>query len=1545
MKQPNCTLKTYFFKFLLFFFISLLVKKNSYTQVNQQSGSATFSLPMFEWQDDKSRLNAVVALNYNSGSGLKVNDVASNVGQGWNMVAGGVITRMQVGEPDDQIAKEGSVNDITKYPAGYLYAHNGPTLGCPKSIVNYPIYGEKNHLYKQHNIVAEDRELDYFSFQFNGRSGLFVLDKSSYNSVTHTFSGGSIGDSKIIISATEDKTMSYSGKKIRTSITSFTITDETGLIYKFTRHGLTKVLKANYCAANLVAALTQPQFKGGKVYHEAMFDNGTVADPYIINDWYLTEIQDALTKMPDGSPRKIDINYNSIDRNINNTAGVDITYYKENNYSILSHKTSVAVKPQISLIIYPDGHTVAFNYGSPRVDLIGDNVLTSVDIRYKSRPLSKYQINTSYFILNRYGTPVTVHEKQSARLCLLSIKKFGVDLKAEDQPYLFDYYLRSETNIAPNQPESDDFIPPPFFHLKDIWGYYNGNLNKPYSQTFPFPNKDIMVTDPLSSLSNNELKGLCFLNESTTGVVINPKGGYAKNGLLKQIIYPTGGTLSYDYTQNQGVFPGTTAITNVGGVHVSSTRATDGGFSNGCNNPLTTRYNYVLTNDKPSLWGLEAPKNSIIIYSHYAPEKKYYDYKFPLGTCGYRFQYPGISSFENATDLTGGQEFMVAFSGIIEAASNVLEIIHIVSYAASITGPAAAIIDIIGNLINLGVSCIFNKSQDNTITVYYNSDLNNVNPLPTQFKRVEVVQNTGGAGKTVNVFTSEDDYAIWESTNAIYSMKQRYAYWTYGLPLLTTVYDANGTTKVQETEYVYDYSNARKNYYPLKSVNPLYPSCKAQVTKNSSKRNTDWEITDPSLLTESPNASLFTADLTSNTDLKAEVYYVFTGRCELKEKINRIYKQSDQTKYVETKATYSYNTENYQVSEIATTKSNGDINYTIIRYNGENQYYSDYNYYTTITSVYKTLYQSNIINIPVENATAVSRDNGITRLYLNEKVTEFATLGNGDIKPYRTLEQRFNQPVSSMTLYSGPGSNVAGYKEIQVLTYDVYGNLIGMKDEGSHLVSNIYDYDDKYIVASVINANPLIDKPAYTSFETTGYYGGWTFNGTGNPIVISSVTGVNGFSLTASNNLTASINSAKPYKLSVWANNSSVRVNGNAGTIKSTQIINGFSYYEFDIILGTASVSVTGTGNIDELRLYPMTARMRTVAYDPLIGKTAECDENNRITYYEYDELGRMRFIKDENKHIVKMYEYNNAKQSGCPATYSNNAITEIFTKNNCAAGYIGSNVTYTIPAGQYTSTISQADADQQVQNKLNTDGQAYANANGTCIKLYYNAAKSETFTKESCSVGFAGGTSVYSVPANTYTSTISQTDADQLALDEINANGQAFVNNNASIGCVGSTAANWQADDPASRRCHKDANLNFTGHQEVYMKDINPNSATYNTQQWKDAGPDETTTCLPTHGSAPTLSGGDGYHTAYGSGVITGQPGATVTVTVNLHSSDASAILDGYAGVSVHLTGSGNYSVTNVVTIPASGYISWYLNLSGTFGSSGNYISSNITF
>ncbi len=76
------------------------------------------------------------------------------------------------------------------------------------------------------------------------------------------------------------------------------------------------------------------------------------------------------------------------------------------------------------------------------------------------------------------------------------------------------------------------------------------------------------------------------------------------------------------------------------------------------------------------------------------------------------------------------------------------------------------------------------------------------------------------------------------------------------------------------------------------------------------------------------------------------------------------------------------------------------------------------------------------------------------------------------------------------------------------------------------------------------------------------------------------------------------------------------------------------------------------------------------------------------------------------------------------------------------------------------------------------------------------------------------------------------------MALQEITANGQAYANENGS--CLNSTEPVWESDS-LQFRCIKDANNHNTGQQQILVRDINPNSPTYNQQQWLDAGMNST--------------------------------------------------------------------------------------------------------
>jgi len=70
------------------------------------------------------------------------------------------------------------------------------------------------------------------------------------------------------------------------------------------------------------------------------------------------------------------------------------------------------------------------------------------------------------------------------------------------------------------------------------------------------------------------------------------------------------------------------------------------------------------------------------------------------------------------------------------------------------------------------------------------------------------------------------------------------------------------------------------------------------------------------------------------------------------------------------------------------------------------------------------------------------------------------------------------------------------------------------------------------------------------------------------------------------------------------------------------------------------NMTLSGTA-IDDVRVYPSDARMKTYTYEPGIGISSVLDENGRILYYNYDNLGRLSFIKNEQGGIEKQYSYN----------------------------------------------------------------------------------------------------------------------------------------------------------------------------------------------------------------------------------------------------------------------------------------------------------------
>ncbi|NQX42127.1 hypothetical protein SAMN05421820_110156 [Pedobacter steynii] len=264
--------------------------------------------------------------------------------------------------------------------------------------------------------------------------------------------------------------------------------------------------------------------------------------------------------------------------------------------------------------------------------------------------------------------------------------------------------------------------------------------------------------------------------------------------------------------------------------------------------------------------------------------------------------------------------------------------------------------------------------------------------------------------------------------------------------------------------------------------------------------------------------------------------------------------------------------------------------------------------------------------------------------------------------------------------------------------------------------------------------------------------------------------------------------------------------NGRKYLISYWYVSNGAWKHSGDLIYSGQVL----TGTLDDIRIFPENSGLSTYTYDSSFGITSRTDERNYTTFYNYDEFGRLKNTKDQNQNIIKTYDYNYSTnpnwvdvacnclidQTGvntgqvtktqknfnprsgvtyntlrsvtitdreiCP--FINARLTQLISKNDCTEG-TGSKEEYTIPAGQYSSLISQQDADSKALQSISTLGQAFANQNGVCTASF----KVENFVND-----------------NNSTITVKFTNISTLKVYEVTAKGGGGVNAKRNISIPG---------------------------------------------------------------------------------------------------------------------------------------------------------------
>jgi YD repeat-containing protein len=295
----------------------------------------------------------------------------------------------------------------------------------------------------------------------------------------------------------------------------------------------------------------------------------------------------------------------------------------------------------------------------------------------------------------------------------------------------------------------------------------------------------------------------------------------------------------------------------------------------------------------------------------------------------------------------------------------------------------------------------------------------------------------------------------------------------------------------------------------------------------------------------------------------------------------------------------------YQLTRKKTTSSKGDILESLQKYPFD----------FSSNAPYNNMLQRGIVD-PI-----VQRTEDKNGSFLQSVSTNFQNWGNGVIAPVNAVSQVLTHSPDTVFQYSG---------------YDSKGNPLVMAKASDEQNSYLWDYSGQYPIAKTVNATQ--SDIAYTSFEADGR-GNWTIPDTTRVRTTTALTGKLSYNLTGSNAITdVSLNSGNTYIVSYWGYaGNAITINGSSGIPKLT--LGNWTYYETQIS-GVTSVTIGGTGGIDELRLYPKGALMTTYTYFPLVGMTSQCDPSGRLTYYTYDGLGRLKLIKDQYGNIIKRYDY-----------------------------------------------------------------------------------------------------------------------------------------------------------------------------------------------------------------------------------------------------------------------------------------------------------------
>lgn len=1174
------------------------------------TGTIQQNIPLYTIQ--ASELSIPISLSYQS-NGLRVSDIGSNVGLGWVLDAGGVVTR--------------TVNDETD-------EYSSSRISVPLVGVDSP---EMSTFLKQATSDNTlDGEPDLFSFNFGSYSGKFYITGTAPN-----MQAVLINPSPVKIEFLPDfYTATVNTVQIK-------ITDPQGIIYEF--GGANAVEKSNSRAYGDGGSADNPQSKTIKTawnLTKIILQNADV-----INYVYARQV----------------LNYDvGISQTVSSTLRAHpttgITYLKA--VHALPKVTNVNTQgSKLTEINWRNGQ-INFSYsprfaGSAVFEKV-DNLLISAKNNTTVTPIQKYVFSYSTFD-GTYNNPDNFN---------------GSDIDAGKRLFLTALISQSpagtELNRHSFEYHNPDQLPHRLSYAQDYWGYFNGQANR------DLVTNDVSLYNPgYYQVTGVFSKETIYFSFQDVGGDKNAYGDYAVKGTLKKVTYPTGGSSSFEYEAHttgkiETVYPSTKQriklSKNIPAASGDVTTFTTGiiPFDQnrieitpilsgvGCANNSQQRVEFeasvkeVQSNTNVPIEIFDGSaytpySPAMILYNDVyvnQPRRRYFvtlkqgkSYTFSIGltafTCSsargeIRLDYYSENTTQQwvnrpvggvrikkitTEDLTGNQQIKRYYYGndlscLTCSSGRIRGVEPGISYYESLllTGGNLEERTLIANLSSTPLNDLYNAQGYH---ISYNT----------------VIEGSGEnleGGVIVHRFSSLPEIAPIKYKDPIIGTPYSNVFGN-GEELITSYYKKENNNFIRVKEIYNDYStdNRRSNF-----INGFKATKRTFSYQNS---------------VETYNLCTYI--------INSQWRYLFATR-------EVTYDQSGGNgSTIYTNYTYG-NPLHLQPTVISKIVLNPGASSqrmlsTIM------QYPQDYTFPGTLTetaSAIKAMVTKNMLTLPIEQKTMSvtgSVSNVIEASLSTYKMNGTSVVKDTDYQ-LKSSNNGINQDVINFTNSSinSSGQFIYDLNYEPLNSYNVFdskNNLLEAKDR-KNTISLIRDSNTDAVWAKVTNST--YNNAAYTSFENNGSSNSTNWNyAAGGIISTTYFNGAKAYRLLGGPIVsTQALTTSVKYKVSLWR-----RIGGTIFIIKNgtTTLItkagaqrNGWEYVEIIVTGNNSKITIQGNFTIDELRLCPLNARMTTYTYKDGVGISSECNENNQITFYEYDEFNRLKLIRDQDKNIIKKNEY-----------------------------------------------------------------------------------------------------------------------------------------------------------------------------------------------------------------------------------------------------------------------------------------------------------------